>query len=277
MLANDSLGDCGPAAMFHGRMSKIAFDLKKVVSPTDDEVIKFYSAAGGYVPGRPSTDGGVDNPTMLSVAQKEGITLGGVTTLMGPYATVVPDGGSPWQATAQTGIAYLQGALIGVNLPNDWYQSYGPGNVWDVTNSAIVGGHDLWCIGYNATGPVIITWGQPTQCTWAGIAQNATDINCIADQTDEISPTTGCTGDGINLAAWTADVQAITGQPPVLPPSPPSPPNPSGPTHRGIEIAGRLAAHHLLGHFDLVNGVLDAARREIDHYEIKQAVYPPKA
>ena len=207
MLKNDELGDCGPAAVFHGSMSKTASTTSLII-PTDDEVVAFYSAAGGYRPGRPWTDGGVNNSDMLSVAQKQGYTTGGQKKQAGPYASIEPGD----VATLKRAVYYLHGMLIGCNPPAYWYDNFGPGKVWDRTNSRIDGGHDIWCYGYNADGLLIVTWGKPgTLVTWAGIEQNCDELDAIAEADVEINPATGRTAQGMLMLDWQQAATELTG------------------------------------------------------------------
>jgi hypothetical protein len=207
-----ALGDCGPAAMFHGVMSKLACvatgsGLALPTPPADVEVVKFYSAAGGYVPGRPWTDGGVNNSDMLSVAQKQGLTLAGQHHVIGPYASVQADD----FGTIKKAIYYLGGCLVGCNLPNSWYTNSGPGVVWDKTNSRIVGGHDIWAYAYNKDGFFIVTWGQGgTLVTWAGAEQNCDEIDGLSEQ-DAWIAANDRTPNGIQLVQWLEDVKVLTG------------------------------------------------------------------
>jgi hypothetical protein len=211
-LKNDVLGDCGPAAMYHGLYSKIA-TLSAVIpntatpQPTDAEVIAFYSAASGYNPARPWTDQGVSNSDMLAVAQKKGMTYAGVNHKIGPYAAI----DATDTTTIRQAVYYLGGCLIGCNLPQDWYDNFGPNKTWDTTNSKIIGGHDVWAYAYNSSGFYIVTWGQPgTFVTWAGAKQNCDEIDAIAEQDAWIGPTER-TPQGITLTNWLADVKALTG------------------------------------------------------------------
>ena len=195
--------------MFHGIMSKVASASAKIITPTDKEVIAFYGVAGGYRPGRPWTDQGVNNSTMLSAAQKTGYTIDGVHYQAGPYAAIDPTD----VATIKKGIYYLHGMLVGCSLPKLWYDNFGPGEVWDKTNSGIDGGHDVWAYGYNADGVLIATWGKPgTLVTWAGIAQQCDELDAIAHKDAEINPVTGRTAQGILQADWEQDVLELTGK-----------------------------------------------------------------
>jgi hypothetical protein len=136
MIGNDQYGDCGPAAWEHGLMSKLAAAMgKPTTPPTTAETLQFYHAVSG--PG----DNGVDNSTMLKTAQRVGCHCGGTLYKAGPYASIKATD----HETIKKAIWYLGGCLVGCNLPGDWYNNFGPGKVWDKTNSAIEGGHDIWC------------------------------------------------------------------------------------------------------------------------------------
>ncbi len=205
ILLNNQLGCCGPAAMMEAQKVWAA---RHGVSLTvsDADVISLYSAAGGYVPGRPWTDGGVNNPTMLSVCHSKGIMINGTKHLVGPTATI----NSSDVMGIRNGVWYLGGALFGIELSQTCYNKYGPGNVWDVDGSRIVGGHDVWCLAYNATGPIIVTWAAVTQCTWAWAAKYADDIDVMASSQDWAAG--GVLPCGIDLTAWKEAEQVITGQ-----------------------------------------------------------------
>ena len=185
ILLNDQLGDCGPAAMMEGIKSWAAQHGQNVMV-SDADVVKFYGQAGGYVPGRPWTDGGVNNPTMLSAAQKAGIVVAGMTHKIGPTATV----SNTDVELVKKAIFYLGGALFGINLSRKCYADYGPGHLWDADSSGSEGAHDVWGYGYNPQGPTILTWSQKTQCTWAWCAKFAEDIDVI--ETDDGDTITAC-------------------------------------------------------------------------------------
>ena len=204
VLANDSLGDCGPASMYHALMSWSIMH-GNPITPADADVIKFYSLAGGYRPGKPWTDGGVNNPTMLAAAQKTGMVLNGTYHQIGPTATV---NASDVDAIKQ-GIFFLGGALFGIELSNTCYTS-GPTDVWDVDNSRIIGGHDVWITGYNEKGPYVVSWGVLRQATWAWAAKYADDIDLIVSPKDWAAG--GILPCGIDLATWQRNCQELTGQ-----------------------------------------------------------------
>jgi hypothetical protein len=52
---------------------------------------------------------------------------------------------------------------LGINLPGAWTNS----NIWDVTNTSVVGGHDVTALGYDDRGVYISSWGRIYLITWA--------------------------------------------------------------------------------------------------------------
>lgn len=113
---------------------------------------------------------------------------------------------------------YLFGALtLGVNLPQAWADGK---DVWDVTDSPIVGGHDVSAVGYNPTGVVIATWGGLRTITWAAFASKKWIEECWAMLSpdwygsDKRPPVPGA-----DLATLQADLKALAeGRTPTVPP-----------------------------------------------------------
>jgi hypothetical protein len=267
MMGNSSVGDCGPAAIGHRKMSRSATK-GTLITPTDAEVIQLYEAAGGYVPGKPWTDQGVNNPTMIGLLMKQGWSVGGSIEKIDATATVANGD----VVALKKAIFHLGGVMFGIQLSQTCYNNFGPGNVWDADNSRIVGGHDVQGVGFSATGPLIVTWGALTQCTWAWAAKFADDIDILLEIADWTAG--GTVPDGLNVAQWATDSQALLGYPPPLPVDPPTPPvvppvippvvppvvppSPRKPTLRGIQLAESLALWHEK-HPDEVEALLDEA------------------
>src|SRR5205814_2270011 len=76
MYANDRLGDCVVATIAHmeGLWTALGSPPEKLY--TDEEVIAFYSAVGGYDPHRPNTDRGLVIADALAYSCRVGIGAG---------------------------------------------------------------------------------------------------------------------------------------------------------------------------------------------------------
>src|SRR5260221_6384035 len=72
VLKNDVLGDCTCAAVGHMIMNWTS-NTGSLVTPTDDQIVKAYSAVSGYVPSNESTDNGAVELDVLNYWKSTGI------------------------------------------------------------------------------------------------------------------------------------------------------------------------------------------------------------
>ncbi len=153
MYKNDQYGDCVIASAYHQTGIWSGNDGTVRVG-SDSEVTSQYQKICG--PG----DNGCVITEVLDVRKAGRFLVGGVAAPIDGYVAI------DWTNKLETQVAiYLFGALcIGINLPSAWTGSNG---IWDVTNSGIVGGHDVCTCGYNASGVQICTWGGIKTITWA--------------------------------------------------------------------------------------------------------------
>lgn len=163
MFLNDQVGDCTIAAAAHLIMAwtKVSKGTAQVLP--DSVVISSYSAVSGYDPKTGSNDDGAVEDNVLKFWAKSG--LGG--DKLGAW--VDTDLGDIQQVKV---CSYLfHGLYIGVALPLSaqgksewkvpWYGTLGNGKPgsW--------GGHAVCVVGYNSTGPIVVTWGQLLQMSWS--------------------------------------------------------------------------------------------------------------
>jgi len=227
MYLNDTYGDCVIAGKAHslGVWSGNDSDSGGVVLATDKEIYSQYQSICG--PG----DNGCVITDVLDAMKSKGFIAGGKSYPIDGYVSV------DWTNRNEVMVAlYLFGALtIGINLPEAWTEG-GDGSTWDVTNTGIVGGHDVTCVGYDANGVWIATWGGKRLITWAAFTSRQWIEECYAPLAplwygnDKLAP---C---GVDAAALAADLAALGGGlippidptpvpvvPPVVPPPPPTP------------------------------------------------------
>lgn len=155
MYLNDSLGDCVIAGKGHafGIWSANDKDSGGIIFGTDQEIYQQYQSWCG--PG----DNGCIITDVLDKIKQSGMVLGGKTYKIDGYVA------ADWTNKLEVQvIQFLFGATtIGINLPQDWTNN----DVWDVTDSQIVGGHDVTPCGYNDKGVFIASWGRIYLITWA--------------------------------------------------------------------------------------------------------------
>jgi hypothetical protein len=161
-MSNDSIGDCTAAGVGHAFQIWTG-DVRREWTPTDAQVVGFYSATTGYNPADPSTDQGGVEVDVLAYLLKNGF----YGHHIGAYCSVdVRNADHVKQA-----IALFGGLYIGVALPVAAQSQ----DVWDVPASGLAGdgapgswgGHCVFVVGYDANGLTCITWGTPKRLTWA--------------------------------------------------------------------------------------------------------------
>lgn len=220
MYLNDQYGCCVVSEKAHklGIWSANDTDSGGTVIATDNEIYQQYQEWCG--PG----DNGCVITQVLDIIKARGMKAGGKTYKIDGYVE------ADWTNKLEVQVAlYLFGGLtIGVNLPQAWTQNA----VWDVTNTQIVGGHDVGPCGYNAQGVQVTSWGRIYTITWQAFLQNRwveemyVPLGPLWYNSDKLAP------NGLDVAALLADLDKLGGGviPDVGPPSPPVPPTPVPPT-----------------------------------------------
>lgn len=218
MYLNDRYGDCVIAGKAHALGLWSANDADHggpaVVQATDQEIYAQYQSVCG--PG----DRGCVIPHVLDYVQSQGFVAGGYRYTIDGYVSV------DWRNQDLVKVAvYAFGALsIGINLPQAWTQQA----VWDVTNSRIVGGHDVTVVDFGPDGVYVSSWGRVYLITWRAFTSTRWLEECYAllaplwYGNDRLAP---C---GIDVAGL-RDMLAKIGQgqvPPLPDPTPPVPPTP---------------------------------------------------
>lgn len=214
MYLNDQYGDCVIAGKYHAVGVWSGNDGPASVLGTDQEVYSAYQRICG--PG----DNGCVITEVLDYQQKIGLAFGGVLHKIDGYVDL------DWTNQTQVKVAlYLFGSLtIGINLPSAWTSAA----IWDVTNTGIVGGHDVTCVGYNAQGVQISSWGRIYTITWAAFLSRKwleESYAMLAPDwygSDKLAP---C---GVNSDSLRSDLALIGGG--TTPPIDPTPPVPVPPT-----------------------------------------------
>jgi hypothetical protein len=173
VAGNDRLGDCTAAQLFHYWCVVLGNTLgltPELVAELLADVVPFYSASTGYVPGDPATDQGADELTVIQFAKSRGLAghrIQGAISVDATNPTLV--------ATANW---LFGGTSLCVELPSAWTanEPSGPGFTWDVNGPPNPQqGHCICGVGHNNMGLQIDTWGlvsdsEPSTVTWAALA-----------------------------------------------------------------------------------------------------------
>lgn len=218
MYLNDHYGDCVIAGKAHalGVWSANELGSSQIVLATDSEILTQYHSVCG--PG----DNGCVITNVLDYMRTTGFLADGKRYSIDGYVSV------DWTNKLETQVVqYIFGAgTIGVNLPVAWTQNA----IWDVTDTGIVGGHDVTPIDYDENGVYVASWGRIYQITWAAwqskrwLEEYYAVLAPLWYAKDNLSPS------GIDVAGLKADLDALGGGTiPDIGPTPPTPPTPPDP------------------------------------------------
>ena len=158
MYCNDQLGCCVVSGKMHslGLWSGNDTDMAGgIILATDDEVKSQYRTICG--PG----DNGCIITRVLDVMRSKGLVANGKYYTIDAYVRC-----DNWDQRLTETAQYLFGAsTIGIQLPKEWTQS----DVWDITSSPMVGGHDVTALDCDNEGVFISSWGRLYKMTWAAL------------------------------------------------------------------------------------------------------------
>ena len=211
MYANDTLLDCTSAGAFH-IANVFEANAGTPVVFTDDQVIAFYSATTGYIPGDPATDQGGDEQTVLNYWRQKGLLPDGSHKIAGWTAVNGAD-----KTEVMTALWLFENLYFGVELPDAWVDGMSTMKdnfTWDVAGDPDPeNGHCFVSTGYSPVGLRICTWGMVGTLTWAAAAKYATtadsgELYTILSQ-DAIMKANAKSPSGFDLTQLTADLQAI--------------------------------------------------------------------
>ncbi len=231
MYLNDTYGDCVIAGKAHALGVWSANDLDHdpagIVLATDQEIYSQYVGICG------PNDQGCLITNVLDVMRSKGFLAGGRYYKIDGYVEV------DWTSQVEVKVvqAIFGASSIGLQLPEAWTQNA----VWDVTNSRIVGGHDVTPIDYDDSGVYVASWGRIYRITWPAF----TSARWIQQMYALLAPMwygkDGLAPSGIDVATLKADLDKLAGGvipdvgptpvPPIpIPPTPvPPPPTPVPP------------------------------------------------
>lgn len=165
VMLNDQLGDCCIAGLGHIK-GVLTANAGTEVNVTDTQVIQYYSAIGGYVPGRPGTDNGCNEEDVMNYITANGLWGNKVLGWLRVDATN--------QLEVKTAIWLFGHTYSGVELPRAWTNPMpqASGFVWDVGGGPNPdAGHCVVQAGYNAQGVQTLTWGMKGIVTWPALAK----------------------------------------------------------------------------------------------------------
>jgi len=166
MMDNDQIGDCTCAAAGHLIMEWTANAGKKMVTPSDNEIVAAYSAITGYNPTTGANDNGAVEIDVLNYWRQTGIA----GDQIGAYIALEPAN----HIHIMDSVYIFGGCYIGLQLPisaqdqvkNHQPWSVPPGGTTGDGKPGSWGGHAVPVMAYDARGVTVVTWGALQTMTW---------------------------------------------------------------------------------------------------------------
>ncbi|HYM74562.1 MAG TPA: hypothetical protein VE377_01175 [Candidatus Dormibacteraeota bacterium] len=167
MMDNDQIGDCTCAAAGHLIMEWTANAGKKMVTPTDKQIVAAYSAVTGYNPTTGANDNGAVEIDVLNYWRQTGIA----GHKIGAYVALEPAN----HTHIMDSVYIFEGCYIGLQLPmsaqtqvqNHQPWSVPPGGTTGDGAKGSWGGHAVPVVAYDSRGVTVVTWGALQVMTWS--------------------------------------------------------------------------------------------------------------
>jgi hypothetical protein len=167
MMENDQIGDCTCAAAGHLIMEWTANAGKKMVTPSDKQIVGAYSAVTGYNPTTGANDNGAVEIDVLNYWRQTGIA----GHKIGAYVALEPSNHNH----IMDSVYIFEGCYIGVQLPisaqaqtqNHQTWSVPPGGTTGDGKPGSWGGHAVPVVAYDSRGVTVVTWGALQKMTWS--------------------------------------------------------------------------------------------------------------
>jgi hypothetical protein len=209
MYLNDSLSDCVIACMGHIQ-GVFTGNVGEAAMLPDAEIIRLYSAIGGYIPGEPWTDKGCDEQTALNYWQRNG--LGNKKHKITAWMAVDASD----QVEVKTALWLFENLMFGMELPDKWINPFptSSGFWWGKAGPPDpANGHCVAGVGYTPAGVQISTWGLLGWMGYAAIAKYATipnqgELYTVLSE-DAISKATEKAPNGFDLSQLLADLDSM--------------------------------------------------------------------
>ena len=167
MMDNDQIGDCTCAAAGHLIMEWTANASKKMVTPSDKQIVAAYSAITGYNPTTGANDNGAVEIDVLNYWRQSGIA----GHKIGAYAALEPSN----HTNVMDAVYIFEGCYIGLQLPTSAQAQVQNHQPWSVPPGGTSGdgapgswgGHAVPVVAYDARTLTVVTWGALQVMTWS--------------------------------------------------------------------------------------------------------------
>jgi len=212
MFGNDQYGDCVIAGRAHMTLRFEDFEQSLLLPiSTKDCTTEYFKETGGQ-------DSGLDMLTSLNLWRKSGLTAADKIYTIYAYAQINKSNHDELMYS----VFLLKGAYTGFNVPKSAMDQFNAGQPWTVVanDGGIEGGHCVYIVGYDSTGPVCVTWGAKQHMTWEFWDKYFDEAYAVIDNVD---PWMNPAADPLDVSALSNELNEITNTPTPTPPTPPTP------------------------------------------------------
>jgi hypothetical protein len=211
MYANDQLGCCTISAAAHQFGAWSTYAGVPEVLFADTEIIRAYSAVGGYVPGDPGTDQGCVMADVLDYLKSTGLTdTSGRVHKVAGYAAL----GNPADENLLGQVLDVFGSVyVGFDVQQHMMDEFEAGQVWTwQRGDELVGGH---CVPLQRREPAgsrhgildYVTWGELQHADFGWQASAVSEAWAVVTQ--DWLEAGGHTVEGLDLRQLLADMRYV--------------------------------------------------------------------
>ena len=182
VFGNDKWGDCVVAGRAHHTLRLEKFEQNIVLNISQTDVLKDYWREQGASCLNPHPDKGLVVLDSLKSWRKKGWKAAGKAYDIYAFAQVNQLNHQEIDAA----IYLLNGAELGLDLPESAKTEFENGESWDVTDDApgSWGGHLVYVKHFEDKGPVCVTWGKLQPMTWAFVDKYCDEAWAVVDNRD---------------------------------------------------------------------------------------------
>lgn len=207
MMENDQIGDCTCAAAGHLIMEWTANAGKKMVTPSNQQIVAAYSAITGYNPTTGANDNGAVEIDVLNYWRQSGIA----GHKIGAYMALEPSN----HTHVMDSVYIFEGCYIGMQLPisaqaqvqNHQPWSVPPGGLTGDGRPGSWGGHAVPVVAYDVRGVTVVTWGALQMMTWSFWEAYCDEAYAIIS--NDYLTAKKVTDDGFSMQQLQADLQDL--------------------------------------------------------------------
>ncbi len=183
ILGNDKWGCCVISGRGHHTLRLEKFEQNLILDISANDALREYWREQGASCFNPHPDNGLVVLDSLKFWRNDGWRAAGKTYRIYAFAQVNCFN----HAEMKAAVYLLNGAELGLLLPESAKKQFESGDIWDVTGDApgSWGGHLVYVKCFDDEGLTCITWGKLQKMTWAFLDKYADEAWGVVDGRDE--------------------------------------------------------------------------------------------